>query len=281
VSSIGNYVYAFNWVFKQDGSFVFETELAGEVLTKFVATQECEICSVLAEGPGPDGQKRTYSLVKDERHGRRVQPSLIGIHHQHWFNLRLDFDLDDVNNAVMENNMERRLPEGNPKEGHAFTVTHTVFGRAVDAKRDMHEHTARSWTIYNPSLLSQGRGLTGYKLMPMENTSTAFPETRANERPAFTFNHFWVTPYRDGELYAAGKYPNQAVNSSTDALSHYANEEGIYNKDIVVWYSIGQTHVVRPEDYPVISNMKMSVTFRPDGFFTRNPALGLGRVHKD
>ena len=65
------------------------------------------------------------------------------------------------------------------------------------------------------------------------------------------------------------------------ALPHYANDDSIYDKDIVVWYSLGQTHVVRPEDYPLISNMKISVVFRPDGFFERNPALGLGRVHKE
>ena len=28
------------------------------------------------------------------------------------------------------------------------------------------------------------------------------------------------------------------------------------------------------EDYPLMSNMKLSVRFVPDGFFARNPALG-------
>ena len=39
------------------------------------------------------------------------------------------------------------------------------------------------------------------------------------------------------------------------------------------------THFPRPEDYPIMSNDRLAVTFRPDGFFARNGALGLGRVN--
>lgn len=278
VSSVGNYVYGFNWVFRQDGSFAFEAELAGEILTKFVAKDQCEACPSSLEGPGPDGEKRTYRSANADRYGRRVHPSLVGIHHQHWFNVRLDFDLDGEDNAVMENNVELNENHGATDQSRALTVAHTVFGKAVDAKRHMHEGTARTWTIYKPAAPNQSGGPAGYTLLPMENTSTLFPQARANDRSGFTFNHFWTTPYREGELYAAGRYPNQAKSSSTDSLVHYANNDSIYNRDIVVWYSLGQTHVVRPEDYPLISNMRMSVVFRPDGFFPRNPALELGRV---
>ncbi len=31
---------------------------------------------------------------------------------------------------------------------------------------------------------------------------------------------------------------------------------------------------MRPEDYPLMPNMKLSVRFVPDGFFVKNPALG-------
>jgi primary-amine oxidase len=42
----------------------------------------------------------------------------------------------------------------------------------------------------------------------------------------------------------------------------------------VVWYSIGDTHVPRPEDFPLMSSKKVSVAFHPDGFFERNPIFG-------
>jgi primary-amine oxidase len=284
--SAGNYVYGFNWVFRQDGSFAFEAEMGGEILTKFIGGNACGICESLAKGPGPKGESETYRSSGNDQYGRRVHPALVGIHHQHWFNLRLDFDIDGTANAVMENNIERVDKDGKRErgdgDGRFFTVTHTVFGKAKDARRHMSEATARSWTVYNPASLKEGRGPSGYTLMPMENTATTFSRAReAEPRPGFTFHHFWVTPYRHGQHYASGAYPYQSKPTSTDALPHYANDDSIYDKDVVVWYSLGQTHLVRPEDYPLISNMKISVVFRPDGFFERNPALGLGRVHKE
>jgi primary-amine oxidase len=113
----------------------------------------------------------------------------------------------------------------------------------------------------------------------MENAATAYSEARETGTVGFSFHHFWVTPYRDGELYAAGAYPTQATKEYKDTLYYYANEELIQNRDIVVWYSLGFTHVPRPEDYPLMSSMKRSVTLQPDGFFQRNPLLG--RESKD
>jgi primary-amine oxidase len=283
MASLGNYVYGFNWVFKQDGAFVFEAELAGEIATTFVAAKECGVCKALAQGPGSADETRTYSSNGEERHGALVHPNLVGIHHQHWFNLRLDFDVDGPANAVMENNLQRT--EAQQRDGAAnadrfFTTAHTVFGKAADAKRDAHEETARTWTIYNPSSLRRAGRPAGYMVVPVDAAATMFGATREKDPVGFTFHHFWVTPYREGQLYASGRHPGQAGANYTDTLYHYANDEPVYDKDIVVWYSLGETHVTRPEDYPVMTNAKVSVVFRPDGFFDRNPVLGAGSVYK-
>jgi primary-amine oxidase len=271
-----------NWVFKQDGSFAFEAELAGLILTKFVDRQACGLCQALIGGPGPDGESRTYRSTGDDRYGTLVHPNLVGGNHQHWFSLRLDFDIEGANNAVLESNLER--VSGQPQsdaqgERRYFTSSHTVFGKAVEAARDMNEETARTWTIYNPSSMQRTGRRSGYAVVPMENTATVFPSSRASEAVGFTLHPFWVTPYRDGQLYASGAYPNQAKADYADTLYHYANQDSIYDRDIVVWYSMGMTHFPRPEDYPIMSNAKLSVLFRPVGFFERNPALGLGQVH--
>ena len=101
-----------------------------------------------------------------------------------------------------------------------------------------------------------------------------FPLRREASTVGFAFHHFWVTPLRDHQLYAAGAYPDQAKNDYRDTLYYYANNDSIYNKDIVVWYSLGATHAPRVEDYPLMTDMKLGVNFLPDGFFSRNPALG-------
>jgi primary-amine oxidase len=275
--SLGNYVYAFNWVFKQDGSLAFEAELSGSIVTKFVASKTCDTCAAIAQGPGPEGESRSYAASGADRHGGLLLPNLVGISHQHWFNLRLDFDIDGPGNAVMENNVKRPArARRNEQAANAapIEVTHTVLSRAVEAKRQLNHDTARTWTIYNPSARSGTRRAAGYTLMPLHNTSTVFPAWREPETVGFAFHHFWVTPYREGQLYAAGPYPNQANSTYADTLYSYADNSSIYDKDVVVWYSMGDTHIPRPEDFPLMLSKKLSVVFHPDGFFERNTVFG-------
>ena len=47
------------------------------------------------------------------------------------------------------------------------------------------------------------------------------------------------------------------------------------DRDLVVWYTFGQTHVPRLEDWPVMPVSSIGFLLRPDGFFDRNPALDL------
>lgn len=274
-ASLGNYDYGFNWVFKQDGSFAFEVELAGEVLTKFVQAKDCQTCAAIEAGAGHG--LRTFEARGDEQYGTLVYPNVVALNHQHWFSLRLDFDIDGTANAVMENNIQRAGRGGRrgaPDDEPIVTQTHTVFTRAVDAKRDANHETSRSWTIYNPASASRAGRPAGYMIMPGENAMAEFPLRREASTVGFAFHHFWVTPLRDHQLYAAGAYPDQAKNDYRDTLYYYANNDSIYNKDIVVWYSLGATHAPRVEDYPLMTDMKLGVNFLPDGFFSRNPALG-------
>jgi primary-amine oxidase len=279
LASFGNYVYGLSWVFREDGSFRFEAELAGEVFTKFVRQQACETCRAMT--PGPGGASRTFASPGEDRYGTLVLPGLVAANHQHWFNLRLDFDVDGAANAVRENNLEHAGPGAHAAgeaESRGFTASHTVFGRADEATRDMNEATARTWTIYNPAVVSSAGRPAGYTVAPMENAMTIFPPSRRQGAAGFTAHHFWVTPYRPDQLYAGGAYPNQAAADEADALARTAGEEPIYDRDVVVWYSLGMTHFPRVEDYPVMSSARLSVTFQPDGFFARNPAVGLGQV---
>ena len=55
--SLGNYMFAFNWVFREDGSFAFEAELVGIIVTKFVGAKDCSICAAIAAGPGSGRRK--------------------------------------------------------------------------------------------------------------------------------------------------------------------------------------------------------------------------------
>jgi primary-amine oxidase len=43
--------------------------------------------------------------------------------------------------------------------------------------------------------------------------------------------------------------------------------------DLVVWYTLGSNHVVRPEDWPVMPVETVGFRLQPAGFFDGNPAL--------
>jgi primary-amine oxidase len=278
---LGNYAYGLNWVFRPDGSFAFEAELSGTVVARFVPAGECESCSAIADGVGPDGASRTFEASGGEEYGGRVHRGVVGVSHQHWFNLRLDFDLGGKANAVIESNawrVPRDESAASSPNAAPFRLRHTILGKAADAKREMNHETSRTWTIFNPSLANQSRRRAGYSIMPTNNASGFLPRGREAEVTGFTSHHLWVTPYRHGQYYAAGAYPNQSKRDYTDSLPHYADGSSIYDQDIVVWYSLGDTHVPRPEDFPVMSSKRISVSFHPDGFFERNPALGAADV---
>jgi primary-amine oxidase len=269
-ASLNNYTYAFNWVFRQDGSINFEVTLEGQILTKLVPSKVCETCEKIKDASGAEDKNLTVQQTGDEAYGTLVYPNVVGVNHQHWFNLRLDFDIDGESNSAMETSASRM--DGASAE-RSLAVSHILLRRASDTKRHVMDEMARALTIFNPASAGQSGRLAGYSVVPMENAATAYSQAQEAGTVGFSFHHFWVTPYRDGELYAAGAYPTQATKEYKDTLYYYANEDLIQNRDIVVWYSLGFTHVPRPEDYPLMSSMKLSVTLQPDGFFQRNPQL--------
>jgi hypothetical protein len=51
------------------------------------------------------------------------------------------------------------------------------------------------------------------------------------------------------------------------------------NAELVVWYTFGAHHVVRPEDWPVMPVTHIGFALKPVGFFDRNPALDVPRPY--
>ncbi len=93
VSTVENYEYGFFWYLYQDGNIQLEVKLTG----------------VLSLGAFPPGERPTY--------GNLVAPQLYAPNHQHFFNVRLDFDLDGVTNTVQQVDVAADPPgENNPFE---------------------------------------------------------------------------------------------------------------------------------------------------------------------
>ena len=114
-----------------------------------------------------------------------------------------------------------------------------------------------------------------YKLLPGHTaTLLASPESHHAARGRFASRQLWVTQQDDRERFAAGRYPNQSAGN--DGLPLYAAaDRPLVETDVVLWYSFGAHHVVRPEDWPVMPVSRIGFELKPDGFFDGNPALDL------
>ena len=247
ISTVENYEYGFFWYLYQDGTIQFEVKLTG----------------VLSLGAFPPGEAPRY--------GGLVAPQLYAPNHQHFFNMRLDFDLDGVANTVHRVDVvPDPVDEDNPFE-NAFQARATPLRSEKEALGHLKLETARTWKVVNPSVRNGVGEPVGFKLLPGDNSFPfASPNAWWRKRAGFVNHHVWVTPYNPDERYGAGDYPNQSRGG--DGLMKWTEQDRpIENTDIVVWYTFGHTHIPRPEDYPVMPSAYIGFTLKPAGFFARKP----------
>ena len=248
VSTVENYEYGFFWYFYQDGNIQFEIKLTG----------------ILSLGTLREGEKAKW--------GTMIAPLLYAPNHQHFFNVRLDFDLDGTANTVQQVDMVAdELDEANPFE-NAFRARSTKLATEKQAAAHLNLETMRTWRIVSSAAKNAVGEPTAYKFFPGDNS---FPLASRNawwrKRAGFVNNHVWVTPYREEEKYAAGDFPNQSQGG--DGLEKWIKaDRSIADTDVVFWYTFGHTHVPRPEDYPVMQTAYIGFLLKPNGFFDQNPA---------
>ena len=248
IATVGIYDYAFYWSFAQDGSIGFEVKLTGIMNT----------CALMA------GEQPKY--------GTLVAPQLCAIVHQHFFNLRLDMMVDGLTNSVYETHLETEQPEVNPY-GNAFFARDTLLQTEQQAQQVTASLSGRTWKVVNPHVRNGLGQPVGYQLLPGENAvSLARPSSSVVRRAAFITKNLWVTPYVPEERYPAGEYPNQHAGGAGLPQWTQANRS-IVETNVVLWYTLGVTHVPRPEDWPVMPVRTVGFQLQPFGFFDRNPAL--------
>jgi primary-amine oxidase len=261
IATVGNYEYGFFWYFYLDGSIQFEVKLTGVISPMAVP---------------PDTKPECAELV-----GLGVA----GPNHQHLFNVRLDFDIDGVANTVYECDAETMAPGPDNPLANAWRSVATPLETEQKAIRDIDPARSRVWKIVNPQRKNRLGQPVGYKLIPGATpTLLAHPESSIAKRAAFARHNLWVTPYAADEQRAAGEYPNQ--HEGGDGLPKWtAADRPITDTDVVVWHTFGVTHVVRPEDWPVMPVEYAGFLMAPVGFFERNPALdvpaGNGHCHSN
>jgi primary-amine oxidase len=111
-ATVGNYDYGFFWYLYQSGEIQLEVKLTG----------------CLSVGAFPPGAQPS--------HGVLVAPQLYAPIHQHYFNFRLDMDIDGTANSVYEVNTVADPPGPANPYGGSFRPVYTLIRSEAEAARD-------------------------------------------------------------------------------------------------------------------------------------------------
>lgn len=257
-SEVGNYDYLIDYVFHQDGSIRVAVGATGLDAVKGVASQSMKDATASA----------------DTKQGTLIAPGLVAPFHSHYFNFRLDLDVDGVANDFMrERLVQKSLPKGSPRRS-MFAVAHEMPARERQARSRIESASPALYHFANNNVESALGHHPGYMLMP--EGSYVHPLLSADDPPVkrndYLHYQLSVTPYSPAERYAGGRYA--MMSDGKDTLGAWtARDRPISNRDIVAWYTVGFHHIPRMEDWPVMPTHWSGFTLMPHNFFGSNPAM--------
>lgn len=168
--------------------------------------------------------------------------------------------IDGLQNSVVETDIAPSAhPTGSAENfaGNAFTATDTVLTRA--SARTYEPGTERRWSIVNPARQHYSTGkAVGYAL-GVKGAAVqlmARPDGWVGRRAPFATRPVWVCRdvegAKGGRMWPAGKYVPQTREAPEDSIGAWVKDgESIEGEDILVYLTVGVTHIPRPEDWPV------------------------------
>ena len=248
ILTVANYEYILAFMFNQTGELIYEVRATG----------------ILSTQPIDEGISVPWGTV--------VHPGVLAAHHQHIFSLRVDPMIDGpLNRLVIDEAHPMPRSEFNP-HGVGYTVNETPI--TTSGGYDQNWDVNRSFKIQNANVRNPVNGKpVAYKIMaPPFQKMLADKESFHHKRAEFADHNIYVTSYKDGELYAGGKYTNQS-RGGTGVRSWASREDNVLDEDIVIWVQFGINHVPRIEDFPVMPCEILKVYLKPVNFFAKNPAL--------
>jgi len=253
------YLFMYTYVFNQDGSFESYCDLMGQTTDQWVESNT-------------EGEETPF--------GQRISKQYIALNHTHCVTYRADFDIDGLENSVIEQNAYVLEDKEINKCGDVVKVVEKTFKREKDAVRDLSIKRNRTWGVENinsKNRLGFPRGYDIYSMGPNGNSvSLCAKNSAANTHLGFIKHHLHVTKYREGEQYAAGEFPVLA-DRETGLTTYIKNNECIENTDVVLWLNALFFHTPHTEDYPFISTHRIGYLYTPGNFFGMNPAASLNQ----
>lgn len=250
IATVANYEYAVNLKFVNDGSIDIEVRATGILSTM------------------PIDQDVTVPW------GTVVGPNVMAAYHQHILSFRIDPAVDGHKNTVCYDDVVKMPRNKLNPYGVGFTTQRTYVDNAGSVEQS--PFTSRTYKIINENKVNPTtKGNVGYKVvMPARQMILADEDSFNVKRAQFATKQLWVTKYEDNQLYAAGEFTNQS-QTDTGVGEWVKDKAPVRNEDLVVWATLGFTHIPRAEDFPVMPVEIHNIHLVPANFFERNPALDI------
>ncbi|KAI3406281.1 AMO2 [Candida oxycetoniae] len=250
IATVANYEYVVNLKFVSDGSMDIEARATG----------------ILSTMPIDENVKVPWGTI--------VAPNCMAAYHQHILSFRIDPAIDGHNNTVVYDDT-KKLPVSklNPF-GIGFVTDRKIVEKAGYIEQS--PFTNRAYKIINENVINPvAKTPVGYKIeLPARQMLLADDTSFNTKRAKYATQQMWVTKYRDDQLFAAGEFTNQSQKDTGIAV--WANGvDDVRNEDIVVWATMGFTHIPRVEDFPVMPVEIHNIHIAPVNFFDKNPALDI------
>jgi primary-amine oxidase len=263
-ATVGNYDYLFDWVFNDAAEIDVRVGATGIDSVKGVSTTRMS----------------DKTAAADTRYGTLVAPNLVAVNHDHYFNFRLDLDVDGTGNSFNQDIYQPvTLAADSPRR--SIYVVEPRIAASEKAAELTTGHEPSKFRVINESRTNGVGNAVSYEVLVANHATLLLdPDDWPAKRAGFLHHDIWVTPYVPGERYAGGEYMFQSTGS--DGLPVWtARDRPIRNQDIVVWVNIGMHHLTHAEDLPVMPTIWHSFKLRPHNFFDRNPAIDLRKDSDD
>ena len=259
-SEVGNYDYLIDYRFKTNGDIFIKIGASGLDAVKGVE-------STSMDDP---------TAAEDTKYGTLIAPHLVAANHDHYFNFRLDFDIDQPENmaSTLDIVPAQDLPDVPRKS--MWAVSEDMADSELDARYTFSALKPRYFHVMNGGRKTD---LGHHPSYMIHHGSVAYGPYDFDNDPPFKRNRYleyslWNTVYDPDQRYAGGTFAMQSDGS--DTLAQWVeDDQSLKDADIVSWFTAGFHHIPRVEDWPVMSTDWKTIHLMPMNFFGMNPAATL------
>ncbi len=232
IAQLGNYDYMVDWVFNQSGAIRIDVALTG----------------IDAPKGGAQHDAREPEGAQDTRFGALVGPNLVAPNHSHFFNFRLDLDVDGRDNSFMLGKLKTKDGVPGPRKS-VWVVDEKRIDRERDGGLDADEVAVEGDQPQPHQCARLQHGLPA---------GVAQPRRSADEEgrlPARGIHR--VSAVDDAATTPTSASPpatrRTRIRDSRGLPAYQQNDQSLVNTDLVLWLTIGHHHVTATEDFPVLS----------------------------